>query len=248
MTQESTTGQRRGAGRPVKPVLNREMIAEAALELVASQGAETLTMARLSQHLQVSASALYNHITGKTELTLLLQDAVMSRVETAGLSELAEGRGDTREALGEWGRSYRQVFAGYPSLIPLIATMPVAGAPATREMYDVVAAGLHGAGVPLDQVVSVIIAFESFLFGSAMDVHAPADIFQSSPDESDAPVFQRAVDAFTYDGEQRSVEEAFSGESGVLRRNPYANAPFEWGLTALIEQTLRLIDEKPAAQ
>lgn len=236
--------QRRQAGRPVRPVLDRARIAAAALELVTQDGAEKLTMVALARRLGVAASALYNHIGSKAELTALLQDAVMGRVDVSTLAELREGRGTLDSALAAWGRSYREVFASYPTLIPLIATMPISGAPATRRMYDTVAAALRHAGVPTPQVVPVIIAFESFLFGSAMDVHAPASIFTSQPGEADAPDFQGAVDSFTstvaMPGHDARAEPE-RDERAVVERNPYAEAPFELGLDALIRATLRLI-------
>lgn len=244
----------------MRPVLDRERIAAAALELVTDDGVGRLTMAQLARRLGVAASALYNHIGSKAELTALLQDAVMGRVDVGALAELRQGRGRLDSALAAWGRSYREVFASYPTLIPLIATMPISGAPATRRMYDTVSAALGHAGVPTPQVVPVIIAFESFLFGSAMDVHAPASIFTSQPGEADAPDFQGAVDSFTsavaasgrdarasreHDGrasEDGTARIAGQDDTGaVIERNPYADAPFELGLDALIRATLRLI-------
>jgi AcrR family transcriptional regulator len=237
-------GSRRQAGRPVTPVLNRERIAQAALELVSADGTQKLTMAALARHLGVAASALYNHIGGKADLTGLLQDAVMGRVDVSALKAFREGTGTLESALADWARSYRDVFAAHPSLIPLIATLPISGAPATRRMYDVVAAALGHGGVPAQQVVPVIIAFESFLFGSAMDVHAPASIFTSQPGESDAPHFQRFVESFT-----ATLAVTAGGTGGDGReparddgeRNPYADAPFALGLEALIRATLKLV-------
>lgn len=228
----------------MRPVLSRERIAQAALELVTLDGADTLTMAALARHLGVAASALYNHIGGKAELTALLQDAVMGRVDVSSLEAFLDGSGSLAAALADWGRSYREAFAAHPTLIPLIATLPISGAPTTRGMYDVVAAALCHAGVPDARVVPVIIAFESFLFGSAMDVHAPASIFTSQPGESDAPHFQRSVESFTAtlvvagDGTGGSGRGAARDEG---ERNPYADAPFALGLEALIRATLELV-------
>lgn len=236
---ENGTGDHasRRAGRPSTPVLNRGMISDAALAIVTDEGQSSLTMKHLAGRLGVSVSALYNHIANKAELMLLVQDAVMSRVNVSALEQLV-GSSDTnaevlRSALGEWARSYRDVFAAYPSLVPLIATMPVSGATATRRMYDVVSAGLVSGGVPEARIIPVIVAFESFLYGSAMDANAPATIFHSEPEESDAPTFQSAVEAFT-----RSVD-AGSGE--VAEVNPYADEPFEWGLSTLLDRTLTLV-------
>ena len=115
--------------------------------------------------------------------------------------------------------------------------MPVSGAPATRRMYDTVAAGLLAAGVPSAQVVPVIVAFESFLYGSAMDVHAPAGIFGSRPGEQDAPAFRAVVESFT-----AQVDAGKDAASSSASPNPYADQPFEWGLDALVARTLTLLD------
>jgi hypothetical protein len=170
----------------------------------------------------------------------------MSRVDASAFTAVADGPG-LAEALRTWSRSYRQVFADYPSLVPLIATMPVSGAPATRRMYDAVSAGLLAAGVPTAQVVPVIVAFESFLYGSAMDVHAPAGIFGSRPGEQDAPSFRSVVESFTAQvdaGEDAASTPASStpASSSSASPNPYADQPFEWGLDALVARTLTLLD------
>lgn len=240
----------RRAGRPAKPLLNRELIAGAALDLVTADGTDGLTMKSLAGRLGVSVSSLYNHIAGKADLLTSVQDAVMSRVDASAFDSVADGpdAADTlAEALRTWSRSYRQVFADYPSLVPLIATMPVSGAPATRRMYDAVSAGLLAAGVPTAQVVPVIVAFESFLYGSAMDVHAPAGIFYSRPGEQDAPSFRAVVESFTAQvdaGEDAASTSASStsASSTSASPNPYADQPFEWGLDALVARTLTLLD------
>lgn len=253
---ENTTGREparhasRRAGRPAQPLLSREIIADAALGLVTAAGVDGLTMKSLAGELGVSVSSLYNHIANKADLLVSVQDAVMSRVDAGAFSALTPGVVSSvgrqgvadllAAALRSWSRSYRRAFADYPSMVPLIATMPVTGAPATRRMYDMVAAGLLAAGVPSEQVVPVIVAFESFLFGSAMDVHAPASIFGSRPGEEDAPAFRSAVDAFT-----ARVDAATGGSAtgGPGVPNPYADPPFGWGLDALVAGVLVLLPE-----
>jgi hypothetical protein len=88
-----------------------------------------------------------------------------------------------------------------------------------------------------------------------MDAHAPAGIFSSAPEESDAPTFRAVVEAFTAGGETEAFTaggetEAFTagaggGDDAVPPRsgvpNPYADLPFEWGLDALVARTLTLL-------
>ncbi|MGO1964374.1 MAG: TetR/AcrR family transcriptional regulator [Corynebacterium sp.] len=235
--EQSPRGRGRRAGRPSAPVLDRDRIAETALALVTDEGQSRLTMKRLADRLGVAVSALYNHIRNKADLLLLVEDAVMSGVDASALGALTETDGAAAglpDALRHWARSYREVFAAFPELVPLIATMPVSGAPATRRMYDTVASGLVAAGVPRDRVVSVVIAFESFLYGSAMDANAPTEIFSSAPEETDAPVFQDVVSAFTV-----RVSDDSDGRGAA---NPYADDPFEWGLEALVARAVALAD------
>lgn len=240
--EQSPRGRGRRAGRPSAPVLDRDRIAETALALVTDEGQSRLTMKRLADRLGVAVSALYNHIRNKADLLLLVEDAVMSGVDASALGALTEADGAVGAAAGlpdalrHWARSYREVFAAFPELVPLIATMPVSGAPATRRMYDTVASGLVAAGVPRDRVVSVVIAFESFLYGSAMDANAPTEIFSSAPEETDAPVFQDVVSAFTV--------RASDDSDGRGAENPYADDPFEWGLEALVARAIALVDPR----
>ncbi|WP_448851494.1 TetR/AcrR family transcriptional regulator [Corynebacterium sp. 335C] len=253
--------RRRGAGRPPRPVLDRGKIAAAALSLVDEGGLQALTMARLARRLGVAASALYNHVDGRAELELIIQDAIMSRVDVAPMEALAAGELGAGEALRRWGRSYRSVVSRHPDLVPFIATVPVASAPLTLRMYEAVAAGLRAAGVPEDRVVPVIVAFESFLFGSAIDVHAPATIFQSAPGDP-VPAFQGSLAAFTrrVDADAAAARDDAPGAGPVAKHdggaapddahdprdaeapaNPYADEPFEWGLDALVARVEALI-------
>ena len=80
---------------------------------------------------------------------------------------------------GTWAWSYRDVFAQHTPLIPVIAVLPVTDAPQTLAMYETVSGGFLAAGFPEERIVSAIVALESFIFGSAYDVTAPADIFDA---------------------------------------------------------------------
>src|SRR5699024_6031378 len=82
--------EKRTAGRPVTPVLSRELIGEQALELVTARGLEQLTMTNLAKRLKVAASALYNHVANKADVVLLIQDALVSQVSLAGMQRLID--------------------------------------------------------------------------------------------------------------------------------------------------------------
>lgn len=215
----------RGRGRPSRPAVTREGLAAAALEITRAAGYEKLTMGRVAQHLGVAPSALYNHVSGKADLLVLLQDAVMGEVSVAELQDAAAGRSPVREAVRSWARSYRAVFADHTPLIPVIATLPVEGAERTARMYDTLAAALAVAGVPQDRIMARVIALEAFLYGAAYDVNAPAEIFSFDDPEDGLPAFRSATAAF-----RARVDAQDSPTAG---QNPYAEDPFELGLELL---------------
>lgn len=226
----------RSKGRPANPLVTRERIAQAALDLVVEHGYDRLTMAGVARRIGVAPSALYNHVDGKSALLAVLQDAVMGLVDVDPLHAAVRGEVPVAEAVRAWARSYRDVFARHTPLIPVIATLPVAGAPATQAMYDAVAAALRTGGVPDEQIMPRVIACESFIYGSAFDVHAPAHVFETVPGDAELPAFAAASESFratVATGRTASECPAPSGSSPG-EANPYADAPFEQGLDLLL--------------
>lgn len=233
--------EKRIAGRPVTPVLSRELIGEQALELVTARGLEQLTMTNLAKRLKVAASALYNHVANKADVVLLIQDALVSQVSLAGMQRLIDHQATLEEALYDWAVSYRAVFAEYPSLIPTIAVTPVSEAPKTLRMYNTVAQALTGAGIPDEQVIDVIVAFESFLFGSALDVDAPSTIFDTDDVTEDSAWLDRVVKASKATAGDPPANGSSEGTADGVR-NRYADPPFQFGLAALIQRTKSLVE------
>src|SRR5699024_9338663 len=144
------------------------------------------------------------------------------------------------DALEDWARSYRAVFANYPSLIPMIAITPVSDAPQTLRMYNVVAQAIMSAGIPDDAVIRVIVSFESFLFGSALDVNAPSDVLDAGEQSTDSAWLKQAIGAAQAPSEQQQSTRPHAEALGEVR-NAYAEPPFQYGLAALIRQTLNLL-------
>ena len=186
----STAVPRRRAGRPKSVVLDRELIARAALKLVVAGGYSTLTMSALAKSLSVSPSALYNHVESKQEIMQWIQEIVMDGVDSTVFETLP-----LDEALMAWAVTYRDIFAGHAPLIPLIAVLPVSGSPRTLEMYEKVAAGFTRAGWKREDIIPAIVALESFIFGSALDATAPLDIFDPGENAGSIPNFEGALEA-----------------------------------------------------
>lgn len=203
MPEELAPATRRRAGRPRGVVLDRDLIAKAALDLLAERGYSSFTMSALAKLLGVSPSALYNHVTSKQELMQWIQEIVMDGVDSAVFATQP-----LAEALFVWARTYRDVFAEHAPLIPLIAVLPVSDSPRTLEMYEAVAAGFERAGYAPQHIVPAIVALESFIFGSALDATAPLDIFDPGQYAGKLPHFEGALAAQRATGLE-SAESAF---------------------------------------
>ncbi len=178
----------RRAGRPTQRILSRTLITDAALALIETQGYDGLTMSALARRLKVAPSALYNHAESKQEVLRWIEDRVMTMVDFSAFP--TEPWDD---AVRRWAFSYREVFARHTPLIPVIAVLPVTGAPETLAMYEAVTQGFLRAGWPEERIVPAIVSLESFIFGSALDMSAPEDIFDSGSLGPDYPSFTAAV-------------------------------------------------------
>src|SRR5699024_7959431 len=137
----------------------------------------------------------YNHVDNKADLVLLIQDALVSQVSLKGMLGLIDGEVTLTDALEDWARSYRAVFANYPSLIPMIAITPVSDAPQTLRMYNVVAQAIMTPGIPYGAVIRVIFSLEPFLFGPAWDVNAPPDVLDAGEQSTDSACLKQAIGA-----------------------------------------------------
>src|SRR6478609_1947361 len=198
-------GPRRRAGRPAAAVLDQNGITVAALQLIGKSGYDGFTMAALARTLNVAPSALYNHVSSKRDVLVLVQDHLTSFVDVTAFAA-----GDWEQAVRDWAWSYRDVFSKHTPLIPVIAVLPVADAPKTLAMYEAVSAGFRRAPFPHARMISAIVALESCIFGSAYDVLAPADIFDSGSLAAETPNFSAAVASLGEQGYANQADVAFS--------------------------------------
>ena len=221
MTETSEGGERPGAsrprrrvGRPRARVLSRRIILETGLRLMDERGADGAGMRAIAQELGVRPSALYNHVAGYPELVAGVRELISERI-AVGMFETEPWD----RALAEWARQYRDAFAAHPPTIALLAVLPLAEDSVTTTMYDAVSAGLLRAGWPAERVLTVIVALESFILGSALDLAAAEDMLDPGP-RADVPSFTRAYAA-------RAQRLRGRGERS-------ADASFELGLRAIL--------------
>ncbi|OKJ01154.1 TetR/AcrR family transcriptional regulator [Kitasatospora sp. CB01950] len=171
-------------GRPSKALLDRARIGATALALVDEHG--DFSVPQIARRLGVQTASVYHHVDGRTGIVELLRIQIASGIDLTAL--------DLRPwdaALEAWARSYRAAFAAHPRAIPLLTTSQVV-APEVLAHYERAVALLGEAGFPLPAVMPLLTAFESLVLGSALDLAAPATVWDT---DADTPLLAAALDA-----------------------------------------------------
>ncbi|RDH80525.1 TetR/AcrR family transcriptional regulator [Mycolicibacterium moriokaense] len=159
-------------GRPPVPLLSTERIAAAALDLVNTTGG--FTIPELARRLKVSPSSLYNHVSGREQIVELLRESAMSDV----VLPADDANRPWTETVAIIMRSYRRSYARFPRLIPLLTTHAVNSSHAFT-MYNALATTLNRAGFSDADTLRVITLMDCFVLGSALDLAAPVEPWES---------------------------------------------------------------------
>ncbi|BEL08661.1 TetR/AcrR family transcriptional regulator C-terminal domain-containing protein [Actinoplanes sichuanensis] len=163
--------------RPVAPLLSREQIASAALDLIDETG--TFTLPGLARRLGVSASSIYHHFPGGREAII---EAIRGHL-TAGPAP-ATGT-DWQTYAREWAREYRRAFARHPKVVPMLTAQTVSD-PRTLATYEALARVLRDAGFHEEELLHAVTILDCFILGSALDAAAPLDVWAASDDPESA--------------------------------------------------------------
>lgn len=173
--------------RPSQPLLSVERIAESALAVIDEAG--DFTMATLARALGVRPSSLYHHISGREEVI----EAVRSLVLMEGAMTLgSHGPKSPEQRVRLILERYRDSFARHPRLIPLVTSYTIS-APAVMRWYEELADQLALLGIPSERVLDVITVFDSLVLGAALDLAAPAEVWDRTQTQN--PVLAAAIAA-----------------------------------------------------
>ncbi|MFF8605010.1 TetR/AcrR family transcriptional regulator [Streptomyces sp. NPDC015346] len=173
-------------GRPRIPLLDRQRITTTALEIVDEQG--EFSVPQIARRLGVQTGSLYHHVDGRGGVVELMRERVCDAID-----------GDTLDlepwdaAMAAWARSYRSAFAAHPRVIPMLMTSPVR-APKVLAQYERAVLRLLAAGFGNAEVMTVLVALENLVLGSALDLAAPEPMWEL-PDETTTPRLAEALAA-----------------------------------------------------
>jgi AcrR family transcriptional regulator len=189
--------------RPRTPILSVDRIADAAIELV-DEGAGFGVNA-LARRLGVTASSLYNHISGRDEIIELMR----ARLGGQAIPEVPGGA-SWDEVVSLIVRGQREMYAAHPFVVPLIVGKTITD-PGVINAYERMASALVAGGFPDGDVLTIISVIDSFSLGAGLDLAAPDDVW--APTES-AATLSRLVKASGH-GRERS-DKAFETGLGLL--------------------------------
>lgn len=173
-------------GRPRTPLLDRERITTTALQLVDEQG--EFSVPQIARLLGVQTASVYHHVDGRAGVVELMRERVCDAIDGSTLD-----REPWDTALAAWARSYRSAFAAHPRVIPLLMTSPVR-APKVLAQYERAVVRLLAAGFGNAEVMTVIVALENLVLGSALDLAAPEAMWEL-PDDTTTPRLAEALAA-----------------------------------------------------
>jgi AcrR family transcriptional regulator len=174
--------------RPRTQLLSREIILDAALELINLE--HDFTVLGIGRRLGVNPSSLYHHLKGgRDEIINGLRERLYNRID---LPSLRTSNSPWQSRIEQWVRSYRDAVAAYPTAIPILIGRMVDDIP-TLAVYETLATILVEAGVPSSKQVGVIAMLDALVFGSAIDAGSPEPLWDTSSDHQ--PHLHRAIES-----------------------------------------------------
>jgi AcrR family transcriptional regulator len=136
--------RRRGVPRPQ---LSREVVLNAALQVLEKEGGEALTMRRVADQVGASASSLYGYVANKEELVQLVLDRIFEEMQVPPTDSW-------QDTLREAGRAMLAMYRRHPGVAALTLGR-VAVTPSMLPLGERIASELRAAGMP-DQVTTFV--------------------------------------------------------------------------------------------
>jgi len=152
--------------RAAKPVLSQELVVKTALEVLAKEGFDAVTMRRVAQELETGPASLYAHVANKDELAELMLDAVLADVP---LPEPDPARWD--EQVKDLVRAQIRVMVAHPGIARVAWDIAVPVTPSSLRQGEAMLALLRAGGLELKQATFA---------GDALSLYAKAYAYEAS--------------------------------------------------------------------
>lgn len=145
--------------RPAAPLISLDRTVKATLDVIERNGLENLTLRNLATQLGISAPSLYHHFANKTEVLLAAAKELVREVPAPRVASFNDWNG--------WFKSmalnvYKHVMQRPRASALLLEHFPHAMVFPFRNRASEL---LMAAGVPTEEVVTIIRSFEKLTFG-----------------------------------------------------------------------------------
>ncbi|MHA6765317.1 TetR/AcrR family transcriptional regulator [Streptacidiphilus sp. PAMC 29251] len=127
--------------RPAKPALTRGGIVATAVDLMAAEGLERVTMRRLAQELDTGPASLYVYVRNTAELHAAILDELLGSVDLTPAR--AAGSGTAEAAEGDWRERLTRILTSYIKVLfehPALAGSALVARPVGAHYLDLVEA------------------------------------------------------------------------------------------------------------
>jgi AcrR family transcriptional regulator len=213
------TKQRRSEQRSKRPggtPLSRELIADAALEIVDREGGGALSMRRLARELGVGTMTLYGYFRDKDELLDLAVDRAARRYE------LSSGEGDWRPRLRELILTMWRSLTEHPSAVQIRSRKPILN-PGALRACEAGMTILQDAGLDIREASAAWRLLFTYVFGySAFSSYEPSAAIKSE--------WRRELGSLPED-----EYPITSGNAAEMVNWMAGRAPFEQGLEIILD-------------
>ncbi|THV40895.1 TetR/AcrR family transcriptional regulator [Glycomyces buryatensis] len=226
-----------GARGPRKG-LTVDAVVDAAIEIADAEGLEAVTMRRVAQSLGKATMTLYTYVPGKTELIVLMLDALYGRMDF----EDTAGR-PWRERLSALARDDYRMYRAHAWAAAASQTRPPLG-PGQSTKYEHELRALDGLGlsdVEMDDALAYLLGFVRTAAADAAGADAEREASAMSDQEwweANGPLLARVLDTERFPTAVRVGQAA--GEAHGSAFDP-AHA-FEFGLARTLDGLAVIIE------
>ncbi len=237
VTLATAWGLRERPAKGPKPGLSLDRIVEEAVAIAAAEGVEAVSMPRVAKRLGVSTMSLYRYVEAKSELLILMQEAITPPTPTL------DPEAGWRESLAVWAREQRKFFYAHLWVLRL----PLTGPPATPRQVDWMECGLSAlkdTGLPEEAKLSVLLLVGGYVRNEASVMSSIVKAIVESgrtPDEH-LRAYARTLAALSDPERHPGVTRVL--ESGVLSGADGEDDEFEFGLACVLDGVAALIERR----
>ena len=157
-------------GRPSEPLLSKEIIVDAAMEIVDESGIPAMTTRAIAKRLGVGQASLYNHVSSRDELLELLNARVLAGVDLSVLDHP-----DWTEAVYRGTLAFLDAVQRHPNMIVVLATRPARTDP-SLTYYERMHERLRGAGLSAEDSARFLFAIDDYCIGAALNTETDVEI------------------------------------------------------------------------